>query len=72
MHTRELIQVLENYPPDMPVKVLFDSIPWQIAPEHLFISADGVLLIEAGYGNLREGFERGELAARQDEDESKP
>lgn len=59
----ELIAELQKYPADVQVKITWETTVHAIKPENLYLSKDGVLLIDADDNNYKKDFESGELSA---------
>lgn len=64
----ELIGELRKFPQGIEVKVTWEGTVHSIEPDNLYMSKDGILLIDADYHSdlYKKMFQSGELAAMDD------
>ena len=60
---RELINWLSEYPPDTPVRITWEGILRDVDNSTIYMSHDGVLLIDADGNLYKEDFQSGAMNA---------
>ena len=68
MTVKELIDLLQQYPPYLEVAVTYESVVKNLNSTNLYVSADGVLLLDADGNFYRDDFEKGRLPATSHHD----
>ncbi len=56
---KELIELLKSFPPDAEVKTTWENIVNELDADEVYMSADGVLLIDADANSYKEHFVSG-------------